>query len=331
MKTHFFFLFTLTFIICGFTGFSQKVEDEKYFQIAFSEQLQMLQGQKPVDFKRAVFLTENSFYCGKLNYQVYCSDISNIGLKLKNMIKQKGIERFRTAGNWATFVFMTDSSSVNNFKPYRYDFDDFMGDKDWSKMFVTKLMKTHGGNCHSLPYLYKILCEEIGANACLALAPNHVYIKHKDENNQWTNVEMTSGGFPRDQWIIKEMAITVESLKKEAYMAPLTPKEEIAMTMFDLAGSYQFKFGYDAFTLEVINTALKYFPNGIPLLQFKANCLQNLIKETRENSTTHISNAKLLKTTLASIDSLGYKDTPPEIYREWVKSVEEEKKKRHIN
>jgi len=74
---------------------------------------------------------------------------------------------------------MKDSTAINGFRPYVYDFDDFMGDKDWTKQFVTKLMRTHTGNCHSLPYLYKILCEEIGAKASLVLGPNHVYIKHR--------------------------------------------------------------------------------------------------------------------------------------------------------
>jgi hypothetical protein len=59
-----------------------------------------------------------------------------------------------------------------------------MGDKDWSKMFVTTLIRTHNGNCHSLPYLYKILCEEIDSKASLSLEPNHVYIKQLDEKNQ---------------------------------------------------------------------------------------------------------------------------------------------------
>ena len=100
-------------------------------------------------------------------------------------------------------------------------------------------MKTKSGNCHSLPSYYKILCEEIGGSAYLALAPNHLYIKHIDEKGQWTNLELTNAGFPRDQWIIKEMAISVEAIKNGIYMTPLTPKQTLAMTMFDLASAYQ--------------------------------------------------------------------------------------------
>jgi hypothetical protein len=294
----------------------------------------MLENRKPVEFKRAVFVTENAYYENKLDYRAFCDEIAVIGSKLKTMIAQKGIGRYKTAGNWAAFSFMTDTIAYNDFKPFTYDFDDFMASKDWSKMFVTKLLKTHGGNCHSLPYLYKIICEEIGAKAYLALAPNHIYIKHQDEKGQWANVELTNGSFPRDQWIIKEMAISVEAIKRNIYMAPLSPKESIAETMFDLALGYKFKFGYDSFVLQVINTALKYSPKDVAIIQLKANCIDAMIKaEKRKNNPDKqfiTTNIALYKNTLASIDGLGYKDMPVELYQEWVKSVEAEKRKRNL-
>ena len=195
-------------------------------------------------------------------------------------------------------------------------------------------MKTHSGNCHSLPFYYKILCEEIGSKASLALAPNHVYIKHQDEKGQWINVELTNGGFPRDQWIIKEMAISVEAIKNGVYMSPLTPKQTIAFTMFDLACGYQFLFGKTDFALHIINTALQYFPKCIPLLQLKANCIDDQIKKEQNKAVPDSAFIKtkiaLYKNTIAKIDASGYKDMPPELYKEWVKAVEQEKSKRSL-
>jgi hypothetical protein len=270
-----------------------------------------------------------------MDYNSFCSEISTTGQKLKTLIKQRGLEGFKTAGNWAVFTYMTDSLSINNFKTFTYDFDDFMGDKDFSKMFVSKLLKTKAGNCHSMPTLYKILCEEIGAKAYLALAPNHLYIKHIDESGQWTNLELTNGGFPRDQWIIKEMAITVEAIKSGAYMTPLTQKESIAMTMLDLANNYKFQYGDDPFVLKVANAALVCFPKSIPLLMMKANYYKHVGE--RENNKPQ-PDKKLsenyyaqYKKTISMIDSLGYKDMPLELYAEWVKSVEKEKAKRGIS
>ena len=325
----------ISFLLIGTVKFTvaQTADPKTIYKQAFDEQLQMLKGQKPIDFKRSVFLTENAYHNGQLNYKTFCGEISNTGRQLKTMIKERGLERYKTSGNWAAFTYMMDSLPINNFKPCTYDFDDFMGDKDWTKMFVTKLMKTRSGNCHSLPFYYKILAEEIGAKASLALAPNHVYIKHIDEKGQWANVELTNGGFPRDQWIIEQMAISVEAIKNEIYMKPLTDKENIALTMFDLANAYSRQFGKDDFVLNTANIALQYFPKCIPLLMMKANCIKEKIetekKKTKQDKEIIKSNIALYKKVNTTIDSLGYKDMPKEQYEDWVKAVNQEKAKRN--
>jgi hypothetical protein len=324
----------ILFILTVALHSTAQTDSAKFYKEAFAEQLQMLKGQKPISFKRAVFLTENAFYKGQLNYQTFCNSISSTGQQLKTLIKQRGLDKFKTASNWAVFTYMTDSLPVNNYKPCTYDFDDFMGDKDFTKMFVTKLMKAKSGNCHSMPTYYKILCEEIGGTASLALAPNHLYIKHIDERGQWTNLELTNGGFPRDQWIIKEMAISVEAIKSGAYMSPLTAKQSIALTMFDLTSAYKFQHGYDSFVLKVTNTALTYFPKCIPLLMTKANYYKTVGEAEKKKKNPNVQflkdNYALYKQTLAKIDKLGYKEMPTELYEQWVKSVEKEKTKRGL-
>ena len=335
MRNFILYFFTLNIILTNYNMLSAQSDSTIFlYKNAFHEQSKMLNGKETTDFKRAVFLTENAFQNGQLNYQNYSNEIYQTGNKLKELIKNRGLEKYKTAGNWAVFVFMTDSSEINNYKPYTYDFDDFMGEKDWTKMFVSKLMKTKSGNCHSLPYYYKILCEEIGAEAFLALAPNHIYIKHIDEKGQWTNLELTNGGFPRDQWIIKQMAISVEAIKSGVYMNPLSQKESIAMTMFDLASSYNYKYGYDDFVLEITDTALQYFPKCIPLIMMKANYFKNKIETEKKKQNPNLllinNNIALYKLTVNRIDSLGYKDMPLELYQDWVKTVEDEKLKRGI-
>lgn len=37
-------------------------------------------------------------------------------------------------------------------------------------------MKTHTGQCTSLSIYYKILANELGTEAYIALAPNHMYV-----------------------------------------------------------------------------------------------------------------------------------------------------------
>jgi len=307
---------------------------KQIYKDAFAELLQMLDGREKPNFKRAVFISENAYHKGNLNYQSFCNEITTTGQRLKSLIRQRGLEKYKTSGNWAVFTYMTDTLPINSMQPFTYDFDDFMGDKDWSIMFVTNLMKTKKGNCHSLPYYYKILCEEIGANASLALAPNHVYIKHINEEGQWSNVELTSGGFPSDQWVIQQMAITVEAIKNESYMKPLTDNESIALCMFDLVSAYRIQFPNDDFVIEVTDSALKYFPNCIPLQMVKANYTKVKIEDEWKKANPDREyideNIQAYEQITATIDSLGDKEMPPEQYQQWVKSVEEEKAKRNI-
>ena len=114
-------------------------------------------------------------------------------------------------------------------------------------------------------------------------------------------------------------------------MSPLTARQSIAMIMFDLANGYRHQFGDAPFVLKAINTALKYYPTCVPLLPSRANYIDNRIKKERKkdnpDSENIADNIKLYKGTLARIDALGYKDMPPELYKEWVKSVELEKAK----
>jgi len=322
----------LLLMVVVLNGYGQNNHKQLY-QKAFDEQYRMLRGEISVDFKRAVFLTENAYHKGALNYNDFTDEIARTGVLLRNLIRYKGFSGYKTAGNWAVFSYMTDSLPINNYQPCTYDFDDFWGGRDWTNMFTTKLMRTRTGNCHSLPYYYKILCEEIDATACLALAPNHIYIKHLDENGQWTNVELTNGGFPRDQWIIRQMAISVEAIKNEVYMKPLTDTESIALTMFDLASAYEFQFGPDSFYLSVVDTTLVYFPHSIPLLMCKANFYARMgtLEQVKSIPDTKILKNLYDQYMLVSqqISRLGHRDMPPDLYEEWIQSVEDEKIKRN--
>jgi hypothetical protein len=195
----------------------------------------MLEGKQPQDLKRAVFLVENTWCGGTLSYENYCQQITEIVTTMRKMAETKGIGQYKTAGNWAAHTFLCKPIAENQNKPYLYDFSDPYGDKDFTKTFVTKLLSTKNGTCHSLPLLYKILTDEYGGQTShLAVAPNHLYIKHKDENNKWYNLELTNGHFSTDAWIISSSHIKAEAIANKVYMNALTQKESIAVCMEDL-------------------------------------------------------------------------------------------------
>ncbi len=309
---------------------------KEHYQAAFNELQRMLLGQQSISFKRAVFVTENAYYGGSLSYEQFNADIATVTSKLQVFIKKKRLEQYKTASNFAVWSFMRDSIPENEKKTFSYDFDDFMGEKDWTKMFVTKLMRTRSGNCHSLPYYYKILTEEMKGEALLALGPNHVYIKHKDEKGQWTNIELTNGSFPRDSWVMSSLGVTVDAIKSGAYMTPLTQKESIAICLFDLANSFERQFSIDdPFYMKCINTAITYYPKCIPLLMNKANYYKAQVEKEKVKGSDRMTAATSTwiaeyKATVAKIDELGYKDMPSELYAQWVKDVESEKSKQKM-
>jgi hypothetical protein len=326
-------VFTLFCFIFGLSAglFSQTGAEKNklLFQNAFNEYVEMLDGKRPISLKRAVFLYENAYSDDTLNYAAFCKTINNIVFKLRYNIRLNHLERYKTAGNYMVFIYLKEPNDLNKNQPYTYDFDDFTGKKDFSKMFVTKLLRTRKGNCTSFPLLYKILCDELGTKSCLATAPNHLYIKHQDEQGQWVNVELTNGGFPKDQWIILQLGISVEAIKSEIYMKPLSDKENIVLCMSNLATAYRHKYGDDQFVYEVANKGLACFPNNILLLVIKANCLLAWgfaeEKNANRDEEHYKANFKIYNECVKQINSLGYSEISDERYEEVMKSIEKGK------
>ena len=152
---------------------------------------------------------------------------------------------------------------MNGFTAFGYDVDDSGGEKDVSKLFVSKVISSHFGLCVSLPLYYKVLCDELGGDSFLAVAPNHMYIKHIAEDGNWVNVELTTGSFARDEWYIQSMGVTTEAIKNGIFLSAMNDKENIAFLLYMLGVVYQRKFGdYDYFTLMCANRILEELPNS---------------------------------------------------------------------
>lgn len=302
-----------------------------YYQNAFEEISSMLDGAKPLDFKRAVFVSENAYLDDSLDYSEFCSDIDSIVIKMKWLIKAKRIEKYQTAPFYAAYSYMCEKSIINDSILCQYDFNDFMGYNNWQNMFVTKLIQTKKGNCHSLPFLYKILTDEIGVEAHLAMAPSHVYIKHLDENGKWVNIELTNGGgFSSDAWIISSMGITSEAIKSEIYMDPLSMEESVAQCLYDLAMGYREKYGFEPVIDTMLDKVLEHYPNSIITLLLKADYISSAAMAYLENKNNSPASFyfKGLEAEYNEINkkitALGYTEMPEELYDKWAKSIEEE-------
>jgi len=309
---------------------------EKYFIGALVGINSMLYESDSLNFKKAVFLTENAYYDGVLNEKKF-NDAIWFYSSLCKLIMQSGnieyTEKDKDIANTqcATFILMTDSISFELNKkiikhpPFSYNHDDFAGQKDWTNTFVSSLIKNNIGNCHSMPYLYKIIMDELGFESHLALAPNHIYIKAQTKKTGRYNIELTCGDFPTDAWYATSGYIHTDAIRNGIYMRALSDKESVAMTLVDLAQGYQSKFGIGdgSFILKCCDTALEHFPNYINALLLKTEILTEIYKQDEDSQTGKEIFVELQK--LASqIHRLGYRKMPQEMYANWVNSLNPE-------
>ena len=316
------------------------IESTKHYRNAFDKLLEL----NPNEFsiKKATFIIENAFFEEEKEDAEFDAIIEQSGDFIREKMKELDFDQnSNLAKNFMLFKFFSDTLQIKskNLKhlPLKYDFEDYMGIKDWSKMFVSKLLSTGKGQCNSLPRLYLILAEEIGAEAYLSLSPNHSYIKFRDEDDNWYNVELTNGMFTTDSMILQSGFIKSEALQKGIYMQQLTSKQLFSQLLTDFGGGYTRKYGYDAFVKKVIDKALELNPNSISANMFNADFLTVQFKyaakqvgiNTRDR--TDLQNirfypeiAQLLSRTNAQyskVDDLGFEFMSPEAYQKWLASL----------
>jgi len=191
-------------------------------------------------------------------------------------------------------------------------------------MFVTKLLRERTGNCRSLSYYYKILADECGVEAFLALAPNHIYIKHRDVGQKkegWQrrvyNIELTNGSFPMDGWLMASGYITLDAIRSGYYLDTLSQSQAVAMCLFDLAKAYERKFGKrDEFVSRCVERVLEIHPANINALLLKTELLKDRYEQTKapadyQNVEKHCS----------TLVANGYREMPLDMYLNWLFEV----------
>lgn len=318
----------------------------EYYRSIFDKM--MVLNPENYSIKDLNFQIENAYYESKLDTEEYNKSIKQTGDFLIAKMKELKYDlNSNTAKNFMLFEFFTQTLEVKGFKekhfPLKYDFEDYRGEKDWSKMFVSKLLKTGTGQCHSLPLLYLILAEEIGAEAYVALSPNHSYIKFQDEKGKWYNIELTNGMFTVSSFILNSGFIKAEAIQNHIYMKNLSKQELLSQFYTDLATGYIHKFGYDQFVEKVAQKALELYPKNINANMLLSNFYTFRFEyATKKLGINPKNNEELQKirnypitvkwlnqtnNQYKKIDDLGYQPMPDEAYENWLNSLKEAKNK----
>lgn len=343
-------LFILVFILGSFFAFGQndtskmilsniKIINENY-ENAFASLKEMLEGKKELSFKKAVFVTENAYYDNSFDYKNFDAFIKDLALIAKTfnnsykLVNYQAKDSINFLLNGAIFTLIKDTirivegNDLGLHLPFNYDFEDFCGAKDWGKTFVFKLLSTRSGNCHSLPYLYKITADELGAKCWLSLAPQHIYIKNYSKQLGWYNTELTSKEFPTEGWVMASGYITLEAIQNGIFMDTIGTKQAIALCLVDIANGFnrRLKNNNGDFVLKCCDLSLKYFSTNINAMLLKAETLKDIYLKNKENELGKKSYQEMLDL-YGKIYKLGYREMPEEMYIEWMKSLQTQKDK----
>lgn len=327
-------------------------DQEKIYADTLEQLNCMLEDSCELSFKKAVMGVENAYYNNTLDTVGFNFEIKRLTSFTNTManhvtLKYQGKDSLKIKKYAALFSVLTDTIPIVNtngemfeYIPFFYDFEDIWGLKNWESMFVTKLLESGKGNCHSLPYLYKILAEETGVDAHLSIAPNHIYIKHRNEIDGWYNTELTSGIFPNDAWLMASGYIHLDAITNKMYMEALNDKQSIAMCVIDLAQGYNkvFPDNDGEFVMKACEIALTHYPhyiNGrILQAETKKKIFENEIKKDYDIFDKEVFEDDYLRLQFleiqneyVSIHESGYRRMPEEMYLSWLNSLKKEREK----
>ncbi len=313
------------------------------FDKAFNELEGMLKGTQKIDFLRATWLVESA-YDVSLSWQefnkMFQEDIQIIS---QLMVQDKLSPRDNLSKLMSIYKFMADTTSVFIAskekkvvsKPMLYDFDDYAGKKEPTKVFVSKLLRTGTGQCMSLPMLYYLFAKAMGAEANIAFAPQHSYIMFKDKLNIWQNIELTGRIFTTNDFNWQSGFIKTEQVKSGIYLRPISEKETIAHLLTTLAITYVRKFGTDDRVMEMALTANKHFPNDITsnmiMTGYTHELWKNVVRqyqvynlpESQLKNDKQVQEIKQARDKLLNhlYKDLGWAKIPDEEYKKWLDGV----------
>jgi len=329
---------------------SEKVDR---FVKAYDELESMLSGKQKIDFVKAVWLVESA-HDQSLTWEEFNASFQNgVDIISALMIQDKIDPNDNLSKIMTIYKYMADTTNVyikakeKNIvtKPMIYDYEDYGGKQDITKVFVSKLLRTGSGQCMSLPMLYYLYAKAFGAEAHIAFAPQHTYITFQDKFENWQNIELTAPMFIASDFHWGSGFISAEQAKSGIYLRPSTEKETLTYLLTTLAITYARNFGTDERNLQMAETAKKYFPKSITANMIYAGYYKDLymnilrqydMYQLSEDKFNNDEQRKVLEQrALNEIRylkrDLGYAEIPDWAYKQWLDGIKESaRRKQHL-
>jgi len=325
----------------------------KDFPKALDHLNRMLKGKVHLSVADAYYTVESAYGNAYITRQQYDDAIKESVTFIKEWMLQNGLDtKDNYVLNFAIQKFMSEPLTIHKtisttdkgekittitHQPFHYDYDDYQGQKDIRNSFLTKCIATGFGTCSSMPAVYLVLAEGLGAKAYLTIAPQHSFIKYTDKDGNIINYEPTSNWEISDNWYKDNLFISPQAIATGAYLDTLNSRQIVANDIFDLALEYMHvdRSLNDDFILDCLKSGKAYFPknNNLEALFIYSLHVKTELRETmRKNGITHIEDVgkspeakKLYDEYVANeayIAKLGYQDIPPGMYEEMLNQHE---------
>jgi len=295
---------------------------------------------------RAQYDVENSYLNNRFSYTAFLNGVKLRADLVKQILKREGLKANNLTLNYCIQkLYQQTNLYYDSLKkltipvpPFKYDFDDYRGDKDLSNLFTSKLLTTFKGQCSSMPRLYLLIAEQLGVKAWLSLAPQHSYIQFQGKDGGLRSFEPTNGYLVSPQWMISSGFINSKAIKNGSYLDTLSHRQLYSQLLADLLWNYIKNFPFDAFAETIKQRALEIDPTNLRVLMMDANhkkdiALRKIIavgKPKPEDLPKYPEAYQAYLLSIAAykkIDALGYQDMPPDAYQRWLQSIDQEKKK----
>lgn len=336
-------LFILLILKLSCAGISQtigftSVDDKLYLK--YDSTLSMLEAllERNGEFSNGVYLVEHIYQPSEISYFDFDLALNDLATFVNQHVQKIKLREYNQPDsinylkNSSIFFILFDSlvTVTNNriskarLSLYSYQHEDPLAKKDWTNMFVTKLLATGKGNCHSLSYLYKIVADKLGAKCWLSLAPNHIFIKNFSQYFGWYNTELTSRSFPTDAWMMTTSYIHPDAVRSGLYLDTLSNQQAIALCVHDLAKSYEVQTHnyYDGFILKCCDLVLQYHPVNPMSLLLKAEILRKVYDFQKEHKNPEaLETYQKMEEAYARLAKLYYREMPEKMYLKWLENA----------
>lgn len=330
----------------------ETIAQKQVYSNALQTLKDMLNGGQKLSVAEAYYTIESAFGTPYLSKQQFLDKIKESADFIKKWMPQNGLNpKEAEAKHYAIQKFMSEKLSITVSKtgdkenkmatiehhPFRYDYDDFVAEKDFRNFFVTKLAATGAGQCNSMPAMYLCLAEALGVEAYLSFAPQHSFIKYKDAGGNLHGYETTSNWYLTDRWYQDNLFISAEAKRSGIFLDTVNKRQVVANGMIDLAHGYMVKFGgwEENFIADCVNSVREYFPNGnniysyfvySHLLRRKIDIMMLENDFTQPSQLyTMPSGAQLIDALRANekkIAELGYREMPENAYKQLMEELE---------